>query len=565
MEADPATTPEPSSLAAIAEASERGSDCSPSSDGSPRWGAVSKSGGEAASPTSLVRASSWEARLKSEGDTPSTASLLSSTRTPFSRTVTTPSDAPSDAQPTRRLNFTSPGGSPPPGGPNLAQPFAPRVSKIQIALLAFVVGRAADSSAALVLAALLLIPAILLILRQLDMAAAPPFTYSKAAAEFASHRAAVMSELQARLADPSCSDTAILVAGADAIDALCPDGAIVGAVLAAFTRGKCADAVREVSCLELRYSHAAAEAALLASMEASAALPHLHDTSIALACGPESTPIDSAQLQDGLRSPACADWRAAADAGLRGIAPRAITTPLRAGSSLSVGFSTLYLSAAACSLPDSQPHWRAALLNACDAIGEVLYVRRALAVSTTAATACAADAGLQSQPWRADADATLRALRALDDSAAADGEMLSAWTFDPFAVAESEMPRLFVAMLHGQGLLRAFRIEPEAAYAFANAVALHMTSFPARQPYHNTRHVFAVASLGASAFLAPGRILSRDSLPACERCDGLAAFKIVDAVPADAACFDTLDALALLLAAMVHDLEHSGVRAVCGL
>jgi len=398
-----------------------------------------------------------------------------------------------------------------------------------------VVGRAADTSAALFIAVLLLIPAILLILRPLDTAAArPPSTSSKAATEVASHRAAVMSELHARLADPSCSDTAILVAGADAIAALCPDGAIVGAVLGAFTRGKCAVAVREVSCLELRCSHAAAEAALLASMEASAALPHLHDTSIALACGPDSTPIDSAQLQDGLRSAACADWRAAADAGLRGIAPRAITTPLPAGSSLAVGFSTLYLSAAACSLPDSQPHWRAVLLDACEAIGEAIYVRRALAVSTAAATACAADAGLQPQPWRADADATLRGLSALDDSAAADGEMLSAWTFDPFAVAESEMPRLFVAMLHGQGLLRAFRIEPEAALAFANAVALHMTSFPARQPYHNTRHVCSVASL---------------------------AFKIVDAVPADAACFDTLDALALLLAAMVHDLEHSGVRA----
>ena len=104
-------------------------------------------------------------------------------------------------------------------------------------------------------------------------------------------------------------------------------------------------------------------------------------------------------------------------------------------------------------------------------------------------------------------------------------ERLLAWETSAWSLEEKELPWMVCCMFHSQGLLTAFPISPSALRRFVGEVAAHMLP----NPFHNWRHVFTVTHT-AWRFLARSEALRAAMLP--------------------------LDRLALLLSALVHDLEH---------
>ena len=121
-----------------------------------------------------------------------------------------------------------------------------------------------------------------------------------------------------------------------------------------------------------------------------------------------------------------------------------------------------------------------------------------------------------------DADLTV-----LDSTACEDAALLQDWELDPWGLEQEAIPRLLVAMLHGCGLLRRFRIRPVCAQAFVRELAAHMPP----NPFHNLRHVFAVTAT---------------------------AYRFVMHSSTCRSALEDIDVLALLLSAMCHDLEHPG-------
>jgi hypothetical protein len=246
----------------------------------------------------------------------------------------------------------------------------------------------------------------------------------------------------------------------------------------------------------------AAAAAAAASLSVQAGPP----SSVWLVCGADTAPcLDSRACKGGLD--ACADWRAAAQAGLA--TSRTLTLPLSAGP-VTVGFLTLHfgLFAAAADgdagdMNGAGAAARVALLELCDAVAAAVFVRRALAVSRDAFSAGMHAAGVplearmlrvpsltqlrRSSSWcslaasesRASSSGTLAedaaALAALDATADADAAALSSWSLDPWTLSDEEAQRLLLAMLHQQGLLRAFGLSPVAAAVFIADVAAHYT------------------------------------------------------------------------------------------
>jgi len=140
------------------------------------------------------------------------------------------------------------------------------------------------------------------------------------------------------------------------------------------------------------------------------------------------------------------------------------------------------------------------------------------------------------------------ALQALDEAAEADAELLRDWSLDAWTLSDDEVQRLLMATLHSMGLLRRFKLAPAALASFIASVAAHMNgasrlprgrafffashALLADNAFHNFRHVFMVTH--ASALLVVQ--------------GGLRARTLTD-----------LDVLALLLAALCHDLEHPGL------
>ena len=192
-----------------------------------------------------------------------------------------------------------------------------------------------------------------------------------------------------------------------------------------------------------------------------------------------------------------------------------------------------------------------------DALGGSLFVRRAFALNRGGAPARMPSAGRRSTLMAADdgrrsgdsssgrltrvvsfarmaaSEDDDQAWEELADSAAADREILLDWSLDPWALPDDEVQRLVVSMLDSLGLLRRFRMSPNAVARFVADVAAHYNSCP----FHNFRHAFLVA-LAAWRFVVAGRLASSS--------------------PGAPPPLGPLDVLALLLAALCHDLEHPG-------
>ena len=408
-------------------------------------------------------------------------------------------------------------------------------------------------------------------LARLRPPAAPAPRMSSAQGLAASAAAAEAAELEALRARVAAADSedAILRAGADALKALFPTA--LAAAVGAFAPGAPADAV---AALELSAADAASEAALRSALPSDigrAPAPGARASSVARVCHP-SLPrvalLDSAHLPEDeaaedetgrLGVGACPDWAAASQAGLD--CGRALTAQLGAGPVV-VGFVQLHLP------PGRAAFSRAALRELCDAVGGALFVRRAFAVGSglaerrssermphqtsgggytqpagadgsadhAAASAAASAAGLAPKIQHTVSGRLMacrdtgdeEALAALDATLAGDAALLRSWSLDAWALPDDEIQRLMVSMLHAAGLLRRFRIPAAAAHAFAAGVAAAM---PESNSFHNVRHVFCVAQT---------------------------AFRFLIESHARAALLHDLDALALLLAAMCHDLEHPG-------
>jgi hypothetical protein len=367
--------------------------------------------------------------------------------------------------------------------------------------------------------------------------------------------ARVLKTLRERLANAP-SEAAILAAAATAASQLFPDA--LGAALGAFAEGS---ACNVIAVLEVSASSSARRAALAAALplDVSAAAA----SSVAAVCveAPDRAALlDSRELAGGVD--ACSDWAAACAAGLP--TARAVTVPLTAGPVI-IGFAQLHFGLyadAAVNVP--------ALLSLCDITGGAIFVRRAFAlqgdggsgragagaaaVSPCAAVfECAARSGSDAYPASAE-DAG--ALEVLDACASADRHLLRSWSLDAWALPDDELQRLLVAQFHSLGLLRRFRISPTAFAGFVADVAEHYNGacrmhraaprafgfssrFPcvplhhpaADNPFHNVRHAFMVTH-AAWLFLADSTLRQR--------------------------LLEDLDCLALLLAALCHDLEHPG-------
>jgi class 3 adenylate cyclase len=323
-----------------------------------------------------------------------------------------------------------------------------------------------------------------------------------------------LGALRARLAGAR-SEAAVLAAAAAALEALFP-GAVGGAV-GTFAEGTSCELV---ASLDVFAPSEAARAALAAALPSSvAAAPAAGSgavaSSVARVCrdAPGRAPLlDSRDLPGGLGG--CADWSTAAAEGLP--TARAITAPLSAGPVI-VGFATLHFGLYA--TPHTGRIAGAALLRLCDVAGGAIFVRRAFAVSRDGAAAgvaaappppppprrvmsatnlsriaeqqtllggaaahgaaAAAPAAAQQEPYPSTpADAA--ALAALDACAEADGATLRSWSLDAWALPDGEVQRLALAMLHGTGVLRAFRLSPCALAAFVADVAAHMNDCPFR-------------------------------------------------------------------------------------
>ena len=143
------------------------------------------------------------------------------------------------------------------------------------------------------------------------------------------------------------------------------------------------------------------------------------------------------------------------------------------------------------------------------------------------AGATAADGAADGAAEQAAADAAEAAaeLAELDVTTPGRAALLRDWSLDPWALAEEELVPLLVAMFHARGLLRALRLSPAALRAFvAGADERYGVA-----PFHNWRHAFAVTA---------------------------AAWRFLDAAPE--LLPEPLDQLALLVAALCHDVGHPG-------
>jgi hypothetical protein len=296
----------------------------------------------------------------------------------------------------------------------------------------------------------------------------------------------LLKQLRDRLST-ALSEADILAATAESLGALFPDS--IASAVGAFAEGAACDIVAAV---EVTARSEASRVALADALppDVGACWPAAFavdapETSVARACRDDALGcprlLDSHELAGGVA--ACADWAAAAAAGLS--SSRCITAPLTAGSAV-VGFATLAIGVYAA--PNVH---LAALRELCDLAGAAIFVRRAFALMnrdggrapqqrpSASATVMqhrksfglGGDA-LEPEAYPAsEADAT--ALEALDANAAEDKELLLRWSLDAWALPDDEVQRLLVASFHALGLLRAFRISPTAFAAFVADVAEH--------------------------------------------------------------------------------------------
>jgi hypothetical protein len=364
-------------------------------------------------------------------------------------------------------------------------------------------------------------------------------------------QARALDALRARL-DAGASEADSLRAGADALLALFP--AAVACAVGTFAQGAGSDVLSGLECGARDEAARAALRGSLPSHVGSAAAPGANDSSVWRVCGlrGDGGPLDSAECEEGLAS--CADWHAAVQAGL--FSSRAITLPLNAGPVL-VGFLQLHFSAFADrggGHPINDPSLMASLRELCDALAAAVFVRRAFAINreTFAVGMRAAgipDAGAPHRrtssptrlarasslplpggalpPLTLEADAA--ALATLDASLDADAALLADWGLDVWALQEEEVCRLFSAMMHATGMLRRFCISPVAFDAFIHEVACRYSSDNA---FHTFRHAWTVCHV-SFLFLTQSRLR-------------------------ETRLNDDLDALALLLSAICHDVEHGG-------
>jgi hypothetical protein len=125
-------------------------------------------------------------------------------------------------------------------------------------------------------------------------------------------------------------------------------------------------------------------------------------------------------------------------------------------------------------------------------------------------------------------DADAAALAALDASAAADRAALDSWALDAGEVSDAELQTLCASMFHARGLLGTFCISPTALAAFIADVA---AGYNDANAFHNWRHAFQVTHQ-CYLFLTDAALGSQ--------------------------LLGELECLALLLAALCHDLDHPG-------
>ena len=349
--------------------------------------------------------------------------------------------------------------------------------------------------------------------------------------------AAVLRELREQLAGAR-SEAASMAAGCAALTAIFPGASAVA--VGAFAQGTSG----VLSCIELS-GDAPSRAGLAAALPLD--VGGTFGTSVHRAChsaarGAASSVLDSRNCDGGL---ACfADWAAASGGGVA--ASRALTVPLMAGPVV-VGFATVYLTLFHADDGGGADSLHAVLREAAGVVGGALFVRRAFAINrdgdlrpTPYATAqqqrlsaggasadAADDAGACSTPAcypGSDADAVALAL--LDARRAADCVTLDSWSLDVFALPDDDLPRLLAAMLHSLGLFRRFQLSPSAFADFVADTATHYSD----NPFHCFKHAFMVTHQ-CWLFL-------RDD--------------------ATRALLLEIDMLALLLAAICHDLEHPG-------
>jgi hypothetical protein len=294
------------------------------------------------------------------------------------------------------------------------------------------------------------------------------------------------SSLLKRLRDrlsTALSEAEILAATAEALGALFPDS--IASAVGAFAEGAACDIVAAV---EVTARSEASRVALADALppDVGACWPAAFavdapETSVARAC--RDAPgcprlLDSHEQAGGIT--ACADWAAAAAAGLP--SSRCITAPLTAGSVV-VGFATLAIGVYAA--PNVH---LAALRELCDLTGAAIFVRRAFSLNRDGGRAPQQQPsatvmgrrksfGLGGNAPKPEAypanEVDAAALEALDARAAEDMEVLLRWSLDAWALPDDEVQRLLVASFHALGLLRAFRISPTAFAAFVADVAEH--------------------------------------------------------------------------------------------
>jgi hypothetical protein len=384
-------------------------------------------------------------------------------------------------------------------------------------------------------------------------------------------RAQTLEELRSRLASSS-SETANLRAGCDACLALFPGA--VACAFGAFAEGTSCDVVATLEC---GAHDAASRAALAAALPAHVGADRM--SSVARACG--ATAGDGCALLDSRELPlglgACADWQRVITAAGGMQSSAAITAPVCAGPVL-VGFLTVHFG-----LFDSSAPGSGDIRELCDAIGGAVFVRRAFSTNQEAFNAglyaagvpdSGDDGGAAPARYRAPGRNTspsgrrsslfsdggartpngsrllprgflfrnssssmpqedvehVAALAALDASAAADWVLLLDWGLDAEALPLAEACRLLSAMMHSLGLLQRFHISAPAFEAFIQDVERH---YHAENPFHHFGHAFKVAHT-SWMFLAATDVRNERGL-------------------------DSVHALALMLSAICHDLEHEGV------
>jgi hypothetical protein len=267
--------------------------------------------------------------------------------------------------------------------------------------------------------------------------------------------------------------------------------------------------------------------------------------------------LNSREQRRGMGS--FSDWAAAQRGGVP--SARALTAPLAVGS-LPVGFATLHFAHAPHDGADERAD-AAALRALADAVGGAVFLLRASAISdfgsraASAALSSSSAAGRPLSPRQRAAalarpfaaatheeenaehavypssDADAAALAALDASLDADVATLRDGALDPWALPDEALPPLLAAMFHARGLLRALRLSPRALSAFVACAADGYEADPSVVPFHNLRHAFTVMH---------------------------AAWRFLDAEGEPRLLHEPLDCLALLIAALCHDLGHPGTN-----